>query len=115
MIPPSKVMAPIATINVLTVYNANFSIFIQADIIFFSLLIVGSAYDFVYLDIWDTFPGYEKDLEMLEEIIELYIPICPSCRVNAWGYEFAEAGLDDSPIEVGAYDDYLKALKAADM
>lgn len=67
-------------------------------------------YDWVYLDIWDTFPGSE-DLEMLDNIISLYEKICPSCRINAWGYEFAEAGLDDSPIEVDAYVDYLKEMR----
>lgn len=97
------------------VKNADKIRIIQADAYKYPSEHPNETYDFVYLDIWDTFPGGAEDLEMLEEMIELYIPICPSCRVNTWGYEFAEAGLEDSPIEVDAYGDYLKVLHALDI
>jgi hypothetical protein len=83
---------------------------IQADAYQYPLQNADKKYDWVYLDIWDTFPGYADDLPMLENIMTLYSDICPSGRIQAWGYEFAEAGLDDSPIEVDAFDAYLRQL-----
>lgn len=92
------------------VKNADKIKIVQADAYKYPSEHLNERYDFVYLDIWDTFPGEAEDLEMLNKIIELYIPICPSSRINAWGYEFAEAGLNDCPIAVDSYGDYLKQL-----
>ena len=83
---------------------------VQGDAYWYPKNHPNERYDFVYLDIWDYFPGGSDDLEMLDELADRYMSICPSCRVDAWGYEFAEAGLDDSPIEVDAYGVYLKDM-----
>lgn len=92
------------------VKNENKIKIIQGDAYWYPHNHPDERYDFVYLDIWDEFPGAAEDLEMLDEMIERYVPICPSCRIDTWGYEFAEAGCDDSPIEVDAYGIYLKDM-----
>ena len=92
------------------VTNADKIKIIQADAYKYPGENPNTKYDWIYLDIWDSFPGSYDDLPMLDNIIEKYIPICPSCRVSTWGYEFAEAGLEDSPIEVDAYGEYIKEL-----
>lgn len=93
------------------VKNADKIKIIKADAYDYPNQYSGEPYDYVYLDIWPEFPGSENDLDMLETLIAKYVPICPSCKIEAWGYEFAEAGLDDSPVEVDAYFDYLVSLQ----
>ena len=65
------------------------------------------TYDFVYLDIWDYFPGNTEDLPMLEAMITKYKPICPKGKITTWGYEFAKTGRNDNPVLTNAYGAYV--------
>ena len=63
-------------------------------------------YDYVWLDIWDTFPNSDM-YDEINELVEKFIPICPNNQIQFWGDEFVECGLDEIPTETEAFCEYI--------
>lgn len=65
-------------------------------------------YDWVYIDIWDDYIGYEQYLRDYEELLEPYRKIAD--HVDAWGYQNALDGRDEVPTEQAEYSKYMVNL-----
>ena len=89
---------------------------IQGDAYVFPKEYNGPLFDYIWIDIWETFPGWFDELDMLNNIMELYFGcVKESYKVYTWGSREAFEGFDISPIEDDDFIPYVKDMVALEI